>query len=142
MVIFQQILLKIKVASSLILEKIYWIITLKYFNVETLFQFEIAHEIVYSKSTFGKFESFTIFNLSKKYRFGFLSFSKNPQHLASIALYCMNYYNKMQRNYSAWFQQLSIVRNSLALKFLVLPLRLSVFWVCWLQATIWSKGKK
>ena len=33
----------------------------------------------------------------------------------------MNYYNKMEKNYSAWFQRLFISRNSLALIFLVFP---------------------
>ena len=58
-----------------------------------------------------------------------------------LTLYCMNYYNKMQKNYSAWFQQLIIIRKSLTLNFLILRLPLGVFWVCCLQATICSKGK-
>ena len=44
-----------------------------------------------------------------------------------LTLYCMNYYNKMQKNYSAWFQQLIIIRKSLTLNFLILRLPLGVF---------------
>ena len=49
------------------------------------------------------------------------------QNFVNISLYCMNYRNKMQKNYSAWFQQLIIIRKSLTLNFLVLRLPLGVF---------------
>ena len=48
--------------------------------------FDVLHKIAISKHTFGKFDFFTIFNISKRYHFGFLIFLKmlNIWQLASI----------------------------------------------------------